>query len=345
MMLRTLLALIAFALFFLGLTCLQSGTETLRPLLRKGIPELMTGPVRTLAVAWLVTYVVMSGTLVAALSLTLYKSAIISPLALFLMICGSRLGAAAIVVLIGGLDYLQKKRLELRKAISLGLLTFLVTHVVYLPVTVAGSAFIYLTGNWEIIESPLLPASNYLPPIQEGLIQGFMSDVGPALTLVAGGLMIWGGLHLLSKLLETIDLEQARRKYFRYLKRPWLSLLVGFLLTMVSTSVTFSIGIVVPMYNRHYIKRTEMIPFILGANIGTLADTLLAALFLNCSDCTEMVLYLFVLLVVTTGLIMMMYSQFDQFISSLHDYIKSSGRTILWFLASLVIIPLLMLFI
>jgi len=39
--------------------------------------------------------------------------------------------------------------------------------------------------------------------------------------------------------------------------------------------------VIVPLYNRGHIKRNEIMPFVLGANIGTLFDTLIVAIALN----------------------------------------------------------------
>ncbi|MDY7081201.1 MAG: sodium:phosphate symporter, partial [Halobacteria archaeon] len=58
------------------------------------------------------------------------------------MVTGSRLGASGIVILVGGVEYVNKNAYSVRKACSLGILTFLISYSIYLPSTLIG----YVTG-------------------------------------------------------------------------------------------------------------------------------------------------------------------------------------------------------
>lgn len=60
--------------------------------------------------SWLVTYALTNGSVVAALALSLFQAGLVSLSEAFLMVAGSRLGGAAIVVLVGVFEYLQKRR-------------------------------------------------------------------------------------------------------------------------------------------------------------------------------------------------------------------------------------------
>ncbi|EMA56162.1 Na+/phosphate symporter [Halococcus thailandensis JCM 13552] len=72
------------------------------------------------------SYVLANGSVIAALSLTLFNAKLVAATQLFVMIVGSRLGGAAVVVFLGVADYLNEEVESFSEATSLGLLTFLV---------------------------------------------------------------------------------------------------------------------------------------------------------------------------------------------------------------------------
>ncbi len=52
-------------------------------------------------------------------------------------------------------------------------------------------------------------------------------------------------------------------------------------MTGLNTSVAFWLGVIVPLYNRDYVTRREIIPYTLGGNGGTLSDTFVVAMVLG----------------------------------------------------------------
>ena len=55
----------------------------------------------------------------------------------------------------------------------------------------------------------------------------------------------------------------------------------GSLVTLVTLSVSLSVTILVPLALKGYVRRDRVIPYVMGANIATWIDTLLAALLLD----------------------------------------------------------------
>jgi len=137
--LRLVVATVAtVALFLFAVRLLGTTTNAAAPTLRQALTRIVVGDRSALGVSWLTAYVLGNGSVVAALALSLYNAGLVPVSQLFLMVAGSRLGAAAIVVFIGALDFFQKERYSLQEGVSMGLLTFLVTHSIYLPVTAVG---------------------------------------------------------------------------------------------------------------------------------------------------------------------------------------------------------------
>ena len=57
--------------------------------------------------------------------------------------------------------------------------------------------------------------------------------------------------------------------------------LLGSAVTVVSMSVSVSPGLLVPLSARGYVRRENVIPYIMGANITTFVDTLVASVLMN----------------------------------------------------------------
>ena len=55
--------------------------------------------------------------------------------------------------------------------------------------------------------------------------------------------------------------------------RPWFMFAVGLGVTVLTLSVSVSLSLLVPLAARGYIRRENVVPYILGANITTFVDT------------------------------------------------------------------------
>ncbi len=63
----------------------------------------------------------------------------------------------------------------------------------------------------------------------------------------------------------------------RLLFRPGVSFLLGAGITALTMSVSVSLSILIPLSNRGFIRQENVIPYIMGANVTTFVDTLVAA--------------------------------------------------------------------
>jgi hypothetical protein len=67
----------------------------------------------------------------------------------------------------------------------------------------------------------------------------------------------------------------------RFVYRPVVMFVLGAAVTMVSMSVSLSLTLLVPLSERGFVRRENVIPYIMGANITTFVDTLFASLLLD----------------------------------------------------------------
>jgi len=138
---KALIAVAGVAVFILALELLKTGARELQPLFKTLAVDSMTN---TLGMGWLMAYMVLSGSPVAAVSLTLYSQHLISDVQSFAMITGSRLGASFIVLLVGFVSYLRGRQRV--ASISIGVLALLTTATIYLPAM--GMGYLILTNGW-----------------------------------------------------------------------------------------------------------------------------------------------------------------------------------------------------
>lgn len=331
---------VTVALFLFAIRLLGTATDALTPFLRRTVERVVVGNWSALGLGWLATYLLANGSLVAALSLSLFRAGLVSESQLFLLVVGSRLGAAAVVVLIGAVDYLNPEVDTLREATSLGLLTFLLTHSVYVPALVLGYLSLPLVLAVSGTDASVPDAADGTPDLLSGLTEAVVALVGPwAAFLLAFGCILLS-LRLFDRLLDSVDKRRLRRRYVRNLNDKWLSFTIGLVLTGVTTSVAFSLGIVVPLYNRGHIKRAEILPFVLGANIGTLVDTLVVAVALDTATGVTIVTALLAIGLVISVLLLLAYPTYSGVVDAVQSRLLADRRYFVAVLLSLVVVPL-----
>jgi sodium-dependent phosphate cotransporter len=333
-------AFVAIVLFLFAVQLLGSATQAAEPAIDRILRRVVVDDASALGLSWLTTYAVTNGSVVAALVVSLLRSGIVATTEAFLMVTGTRLGGAAIVVFVGALDYLQnRQRRTLSEGTSLGLLTFLVTFTVFLPVVVIG--FVVL----EAFQSPLLEATRgldfavrslqYFQPATDAVTK----TLGAGVTLVVAAVLLFGSLWLFDEILERVPTETVRRYVFQHFERRWTAFGVGILLTAATTSVAFSLGVVVPLYNRRFVRREEVIPYILGANIGTLFDTLVVAFVLETTAGVTVVLLVIGLATLVTVLALVNYEPYAAAVHAGQDRLLEDRRFYVGFVVLLVGVP------
>jgi len=337
-------ALASVALFLFAAQLLGTATEAAAVPLRQFFAHHVSGDAQALGVSWLATYVLTNGSIVAALSVSLFGNGIVTDAQLFLMVAGSRLGAAAIVVLIGALDYLQDpQRQSLSEGTSLGLLTFLISISIYVPVGVLG--YVVLRATERETLRILEDVSFRIRPLEllDPVTGAILFTLGPAVTFAVALGLLFGSLWLFDELLERVETDTLRTSVFGYFQRRWTAFAIGIVITALTTSVAFSLGVVVPLYNRRYVRRDEIVPYVLGANVGTLADTLVVALVFESAIGITVVAIVGMLAALLTIVALAVYDSYLRALGAAQDRLVEDRRYFVGFGVLLVLVPTVML--
>lgn len=327
----------AIALFLFAVRLLGTATEAVAPVLAQLLNRVVTNAPSALGASWLATYAVTNGSVVAAIAVTFYEAGLVTASQLFLMVTGSRLGSSGIVVLVGGLEYLQTGRRSVRESTSLGVLSFIVTQSIYLPATVLG----YASLRWLV---PVFSLSSIETGSRSQSVVGVVADalvdvLGAGGTFVLAVLLLFGSLKLVDRVLGDLDIERLQNRYLHKLDVTWVSFGLGLVVTGLTASVAFSLGIVVPLYNRGFLSRDDVVPYILGANLSTFVDTILVAVLLDSVSGLSVVLSLLAVTALFTVGALGVYRRYFSFVDGLQTRILADRRVFLAFFALLVVIP------
>jgi sodium-dependent phosphate cotransporter len=272
--------LIGLGLFVTALGVMKAGAQALIPSLQGSI--FTDNPLSTLGMGWLGACIVLSGSPIAASSLTLLDGNAIDASQAFTMLTGSRLGASFVVLVVGFIYALRRAEGESRRApMSIGILSLTMTMVAYLPGALIG--YLLLTGGH-------LDSVNLAPP--PGLTSVTDAAFGWAVNLAKDWIPGWGlfpvGLGILlvafkafDAALPQVDSERLEHRPDAWFRKPWAMFLVGCGVALVTLSVSVALTVLVPLVVKGYLKKDDTLPYIAGANITTLADTLVAAILLG----------------------------------------------------------------
>jgi hypothetical protein len=286
----------------------------------------------------------MSGSPVAAAALTFFDAGVLDELSTFAMITGSRLGASFVVLLIGFL-YLLRGRDRL-SSLGMGLLSFLVTATTYLPAFLLGMVLL-ISGRLNAIQIQSAGMINSLVDIVFQPLADFIAGLLPewAVFLVGIGVML-GSFQLFDRCLPQMSLKESHFGWMsRLVYRPVVMLLLGALVTLVSMSVSLSLSILVPLSNRGFVRRENVIPYIMGANITTFIDTLLAAVLLQNPPAFSIVFVeMLSISIVSLFILVLVYSPYQRVLVKSTTRITSTNRNLVIFLFFIFLIPIILLF-
>lgn len=334
---RVLLFFVCLALFLVAIELIKNGATGAAGLIERYLD--INSPVNALGFGWFASYLVMSGSPVAAVSVAFLATGAVDQLAAYAMIVGSRLGASFIVLFVGFMYVLRGH--ERRAGLTMGLLALVVTASIYLPALVVGGLllraealnFVQL-GQGAVLSSLLEQA---MAPIV-GPLSGFLPGWG---VMLVGLVVLWVSFYLFDRVLPELDLQQSRfSQVARLVYRPLPMFILGSALTLITLSVSLSLSLLVPLSARGYIRRENAIPYIMGANITTIVDTLLASVMLGSSDAFTVVLVTMVsVTLVSLAVMLLFFRRYERMVLGLVEWATDSNLNLALFVFSILIVP------
>lgn len=295
---------------------------------------------------WLGALLVLSGSPVAATSLALLDAGAVSVDESYGMIVGSRLGAAFVVLVIGALYALRGRSVGRRAPISIGVLALTMTAVVYIPGGFIGLALlrsgwlsgltltpppIFYDGTRAVTEPPVALLERLLDPT-EMLPATLLFVIGVGLLLLA--------FRLVDELLPSLERAGVSERA-RWYVGPWTMFAIGLVAALATLSVAVALSILVPAVAKGYLRREQTLPYIIGANITTLVDTLLVGVLTGNGDAPRVVLAVGIgVTLVSVALLALTYRPLRRATFALQSAVLVSPARLGAFVAILFLLPI-----
>ena len=335
-------ALVAIGLFVGALGLMKAGASALIPSLEGS--QFTDNAWSTLGMGWLGACLVLSGSPIAAASLTLLTAGAISRSESFTMLTGSRLGASFVVLVVGAVYAFRRQRGSGRRTpLTTGIMALCMTFIAYVPGAFLG--WVALTRGW--LDGINLSASPDLVSVTDSLF-GWMVDAADAVLpgwalFPAGLVVLLGAFKILDFALPSIDQLKVGSHPSAWYRRTWPMFALGCAVAMVTLSVSVALTLLVPLVAKDYLRREDVLPYIAGANITTLADTLVAAVVLGNPDAVRVVIAEVLGVGVWTILLLAVaYPLVRRIALRVTSKVLSSQRRLLVFLAVLFSVPVLL---
>jgi len=327
----------AIFLFILAIQLMKRGAGSLAPHLEN--TGFFDNAVSTLGLGWLGAYFVLSGSPVAATALTFHSAHGITTLQTFTMLSGSRLGASFIVLLVGFLYAIRSE--NRRESLGMGVLALSMSAIVYVPGMLLGYGIL----RSGALDGVRWTASSDVQSVIDkgwGWIVRFADGHLPAAVLFPIGLaVILVSFKLLDRVLPSLDGEKHADSKGHWLRKPWPMFFLGCLAALLTLSVSVALTALVPLASKGYVDRKEAIPYIAGANITTLADTLVAAMLLGRASGVQVVLAEAIAVAfITIVLLAFAYRILQKRIMALDEWVVGTNRRLWLFVGVLFIVPL-----
>lgn len=328
-------------LFIFALQVVKTGAKGLVPLLDS---LSISGPANAIGFGWLLAYGALSGSPVAAIGITLQAGGALTEFESFGVVGGSRLGASFIVLAVGFILYLRHRRDA--DGLVIGVIALITTITIQGPAIILGLISLHYgwldgvtfntpTGLLDIVDRV------YGPPVEA------VDRLLPSLGVFAFGVgVLLASFTIFDRALPPVteDSERLARMH-RLFDRPMVMFLAGALVTTTTLSVSISLTALVPLALKGYVKRDQVIPYVMGANITTFFDTLVGAVLLGGAAAFTVVLTeMLAVAVISAVVLLFFYRPYKAGVLRTSGWATRKPSHLGVFLTAIVGVPLVLLF-
>lgn len=326
-------------LFIFALQLIKAGAGAVVPVLDRLD---ITGPANSLGFGWLAAYLALSGSPVAAIGTTLLAGGVLDEMEAFAVIGGSRLGASFIVLAVGYVLYVGGKRSP--DGLAIGVVALLTTFTTQGPAVALGLVSLHFGWLDSVQFTPPAGMLDWINAVYGGPIDWLDGVLASGLMFGLGVGVLLGSFTLFDRALPQFEAgSPGFERLLRRLDSRWLMFGLGCAVTAMTLSVSISLTLLVPLSLKGYLRREQVIPYVMGANITTFIDTLAGALVLGGATAFTVVLTEMVAVAFVSGLILLLaYGQYSRLILGLSSRATRSHRNLGVFLAAIVAVPLVL---
>ncbi len=167
------------------------------------------------------------------------------------------------------------------------------------------------------------------------------SQMVPAslLFLIGVGLLLLA-FRLVDELLPSLERAGVNERA-RWYVGPWTMFAIGLVAALATLSVAVALSILVPAVAKGYLRREQTLPYIMGANITTLVDTLLVGVLTGNDDAPRVVIAVgLAVTIVSVLLLAVAYRPLRRATFALQSAVVASPMRLGAFVAVLFLVPI-----
>lgn len=326
-------------IFILALELLKGGAAGLEPVL-DGVNA--NGVHNLLGFGWLGAYAVMSGSPIAAIGLSLFAGDTISDVEALAVLNGSRLGASFIVLAVGFVMWVAHKRTA--DGLYIGVVALLTAFTLWLPVLPIG--VLALESGWfdgiELSRPGFV--TSFVDTAYDPIVDPVTDNLADLLVFACGIGLLLVAFTVFDRALPNLEQPSLRVERVKdWLHHPLAMFMIGLSLTALTLSVSISLTLLIPLSLKGYVRRNGIIPYVMGANISTWVDTMLAALLLDAPHAFTIV---FVQMIagaaISLAVLLFAYKPYSTAIIGLANRVTHSQRSFAAFMGAIFFVPLVL---
>jgi len=309
-------------------------------------------PIKAVSLGWFTTSIAQSSGAIGSAVATFAGNQLITlPTAVYILM-GASLGTTITALIISLITVAQKRR-DFRHGFEIALCYSIYSFFLVLIVFVLEYFFKFFSKTSMFLASALgsklslLKIPNVVEVITDPVINLLFIKGNYLFFLLLAFVALIFTIKMLSKsVIEVVGGEdKAKGLVNKYFKSKYTTYLIGFVLTAIVFSSSITIGLLVPLAVARLISLKKAIPFILGADLGTSSDIILASLLIGKTSALASAIS-FLLFAVIGALIFLPNTQLlfkaTKFTSK--KLIHVSRKKALFVLLAFILIPLLILF-
>jgi sodium-dependent phosphate cotransporter len=277
-------SLLAIYFFISGIVVIKSAAVVLGETLAEKIVLLIRDTTSGVFAGWIGTALIQSSGAFDSI-VVCFTSSGVMPLSLAVAtIIGAEIGTTVTPFLISVLGHVRKgKRLTASFNVTVSHVMYnLITLLLFYPAELFFGVFtnIAMQGRNVFLEAPLLQAFPDIIHVVTPWVDSLIEIIPPWIGLLLGGAMLIVALMGLEKYMTAIfSMPRSWNLIRATFTKPYRAFIAGFLFTVVVPSTSVMVSLLVPLAGSGVLRADyHILPYILGANIGTVFDVMIAAL-------------------------------------------------------------------
>ena len=362
---RILYILLFLMAFMLALEFIKISIASLSEELKQSIANSLGNPLSSLGIGWFMSFLTLNATSIATLSVNLTGHDIISYMDGFFLILGSRIGASAIILILGIIFFLKGQ--SYRRSINVGLLTFLSVLTISSIAALFGKMIKFFGFDIFIAKSIHTegpgPITTYISESLTRTVATFSEQhFGAIITFLLGFIMLILVIELLDKVFYVIDFNEMdvekspmKNRIIQLLHSPVFAFILGIIFTALTFSLTVSMSILIPIYTHESLRNKAkeilsgkriaaqmIIPYALGANIGSFIDIIFFAKISGSLIGLALVYNIIISSLLAIIFIILIYKIFSDILIKISDWALSKPGYLPEIIVLLAALPLLL---